>query len=44
VASLDYVLTFGVLIAAFMGLSMLLYRVLGAATEIETIMFSLPLG
>ncbi|MEM8631798.1 MAG: hypothetical protein AAGF74_11210 [Pseudomonadota bacterium] len=43
-ASLDYVLTLGVVVAAFAGLAMLLFRALIAATEIETFLFSLPLG
>ncbi|MEM1163030.1 MAG: hypothetical protein AAGJ28_19045 [Pseudomonadota bacterium] len=43
-ASLDYVLTLGVVLAAFMGLAMLLFRALQAATEIESVIFSLPVG
>lgn len=41
-ASLEYLLTAGVVVVAFGSLSMLLLRALVAATEIETLLFSLP--
>lgn len=43
-ASVDYVLTLGVVLGAFMALAMLLFRALIAATEIESVIFSLPVG
>jgi hypothetical protein len=44
VASLEYLLTLGIVVAAFVSLSLLLMRALIAATEIETLLFSLPVG
>lgn len=41
-ASLDYVLTAGVVVVAFGSLSILLLRALVSATEIETLLYSLP--
>lgn len=43
-ASLDYILTTGVVVAAFIGLSLLLFRALIASMAIKSIFLSLPVG
>ena len=43
-ASLDYLLTTGVVVAAFIGLSFLLVKALVAAMAFKSLFMSLPLG
>lgn len=43
-ASLEYVLTTGVVVAAFIGLSFLLLRALVSAMAFKSLLLSLPVG
>lgn len=43
-ASLEYVLTTGVVVAAFVGLSLLLMRALVSSMAIKSMFLSLPVG
>lgn len=42
--SMEYVLVAGAIGAGFLGLALMLLRALVAATEIETLLLSLPVG
>jgi len=43
-ANLDYLLTAGAALTAFMGLMLLLKKVLGASMMLKTLVYSMPFG